>query len=323
MNLFAIQTKCLARGGRRLAYRRGRHLAARNYRFYVQAHQHDATPLPPAGTPQLSGRRYPTGPSANAFTLIELLVVIAIIAILAALLLPALSRTKFKTRVLNCASNYKQWTLAVNMYAPENGERLPSWDCPGGGSWMWDEGTNFVPVMQHYGMTFQMYFCPVRPDEIKRYTLPNGGPPRTLDELTAAMTRLYQETIMVHAWWVPRKGGGARNNGIFPGPQTGTALNNTSDSGKDWPVKTTDRAALQVPFISDASFSGGGGTSASAFDTPADLSSDHIRKDTSHFYNGSFSSVNLGFADGHVSSSTRTMVKARQPSGDNGTYWFY
>ena len=60
----------------------------------------------------------------RAFTLIELLVVIAIIAILMAVLMPALHRAREQGRRAACLSNLKQLSLAWNMYADENDDRL-------------------------------------------------------------------------------------------------------------------------------------------------------------------------------------------------------
>ncbi len=68
--------------------------------------------------------RLPRAPR-RAFTLIELLVVIAIISLLAGLLLPVIGKAKESGRGTVCLSNLRQLGLGLQIYAQENGNRLP------------------------------------------------------------------------------------------------------------------------------------------------------------------------------------------------------
>lgn len=65
--------------------------------------------------------------SDSAFTLVELLVVIAIICILAALLLPAIWKSREKGRQTDCINNLHQISLALTLYADDHEEQLPPW----------------------------------------------------------------------------------------------------------------------------------------------------------------------------------------------------
>src|SRR5947209_20181620 len=75
---------------------------------------------------QLACRVRPSGKGrSGGFTLVELLVVISIIAALAALLLPALNKTKEQGRATLCRSNMRQLTQAILDYADENDYYFP------------------------------------------------------------------------------------------------------------------------------------------------------------------------------------------------------
>jgi prepilin-type N-terminal cleavage/methylation domain-containing protein/prepilin-type processing-associated H-X9-DG protein len=63
-------------------------------------------------------------PTPPAFTLVELLVVIAIISILAALLFPALARSKARAQAILCLNNNRQLAFAWTLYSSDNGGRL-------------------------------------------------------------------------------------------------------------------------------------------------------------------------------------------------------
>ncbi len=101
------------------------------------------------------------------FTLIELLVVIAIIAILAALLLPALNKSKLKAQGVMCMNSHRQLALAWRLYTDDNRDMLlyASGDTTGFQPGVWMSGTlDFSPGnLSNWDPSVDIYRSPMWP----------------------------------------------------------------------------------------------------------------------------------------------------------------
>ncbi len=129
---------------------------------------------------RIPARRNPS----PAFTRVELLVVLTLFALLATLGLSARAGSKDQSLIAQCASNLRQFALALQIYGNEYSDRLPSNQA---GAWPidvpWNTGSLLLQYLPGAGSTqsvsWHTFYCPgtgFRFTDLDNYRLWNYAP---------------------------------------------------------------------------------------------------------------------------------------------------
>lgn len=199
---------------------------------------------------------------------------------------------------------------------------MPSFPTTTSGGNPTDVSTNFLSILAAYGMSVPMFFCPVRPAELEAanaWFYLYGVPSHSSISSVAQLNQYFTDSAhggrsvnggygkLFHDWWVPRTT--TLNSGaLFPVPD-GTGQS-APPGALPWPLKTSDSTVSVQPIISDLAEANGA----------TDVNS--IPKTEAHFSNGGLSSINVGYADGHVATHNKSTI-SWQFTGNNGQQSYF
>ena len=230
-----------------------------------------------------------------------------IIAVLAGLLLPSLAFARFRSKVTICSSNYRQWGVAVALYASDDGKgRLPSFALPVdrmvqyGSIEPWFVALEMITNMAPHGVTVPMWFCPVRARSFtmhqENFRLRNGRelstPADLAEEFAVGQKAAFAFPDLF--WWVPRRLGDSSLS--FPDPLL--LKTRVPDA---WPGRLDDPTISTMPILSDWTMGEWDDDRRTLKITGGNHAWPSIV--------GPVKSSNSGFADGHV--ETRPAEKLR------------
>ena len=199
--------------------------------------------------------------AALGFTLIELLVTLAIIAILAGLSLGGLATARFRSRVTVCANNFRQWGIAVNLYAQEDTQgRLPAFSLPlelfaakrYDDLYPWLVSLQMGTNMARHGVTVPMWFCPAKRGGISFRNTQNHfesmgrvGKLSTVEDLTEVWRSQFTFFAGIdYCWWVPRPLDGSTE--VYPDPKLSKCRLQVG-----WPTRLEAASGAIQPILTD------------------------------------------------------------------------